>query len=425
MVCILIITLLFIAGINWYIEKNIYNPLTIFSGMWCLIIFLANLKLYGMYDFSSKPLIIVGIGVLGFSLGYWGIKYSIFNKKYMYELDCDRTSDKYEFNYKIIYIFQIVCFLFYIWFSIQIIKKLNTGISYSMIRSMYQGYSEELLISSKLANFIKSWIAVPVVYTSIPIILISIFEKKTKKTLVILCIINIFMHIFCSASRFVMQYLIFESILLLLIYKKKVSRKIKNYIKSIILIAIMVIISITFIRHKASTTISDESIFKSIYSYISLCIPLFDRWISIIDSFGLKTYGMASISGVYSIINLFVLKRIGIVTPIYDYTYSIISSTEVFMNIFEGKKYNAFVTIFYYFYLDFRMIGVLLGGILFGIIYSISFTRIMKNRNIFNLLIFLLLSQGLVKSMVRLEFIMASYVMAFFYSILFIKKSIK
>lgn len=425
MAYIAILILLFIGGGNWYIERKIYNPLTIFSFMWLIIVFLANLKLFGMYDFSDKPFILIIIGVIGFAIGYWLIKYCFLIRLNRYKSICIKTSDKYEFNYRVIYFFEIICFLFYIWFCIEIIKKINSGISYSMIRSMYQGYLEEALITNKLALLIKSWIAMPIVYLSIPVMLITVFEKKNKNGLILLCAGNILMHIFCSASRFVMQYLIFESILLLFLYKKKISKKVQKIIKKVIILSILVIISMTVIRHQASTTISEESVFKSLYSYICLCIPLFDKWINIIDNYQLQTFGMASFSGIYAILNLFLFKRIGIISPIYEYTYDLISATEIFMNIFETKKYNAFVTIFYYFYLDFRTIGILLGCIFYGAIYSISFTKVTKSRNILNLLIFLLLSQGLIKSMVRLEFTMASYVVAFFYALIFIKKSSK
>lgn len=425
MAYISILILILLGSINWYLEKKVYNPLTIFSFMWVIIIFLANLRLYGMYDFSNKPFILITIGVIGFSIGYWFIKYSIFNKYNLYKKESDSTSDKYDFNYKVIYIFEIICFLFYAWFSIQIIKKINSGISYSMIRSMYQGYSENALITSKLALQIQSWIAMPVIYLSIPVMLVMIFEKKGKKGIILLCILNIIMYIFCSASRFVMQYLIFESILLLFIYKKKVPDKVKKYIKRMIILATLMIVLMTIIRQQSSTTASDESVFKSLYAYICLCIPLFDKWINIIDAYHIQTFGMASISGFYAIINLFILKRIGIITPIYDYTYNIISSTETFMRVFQAKKYNAFVTMFFHLYLDFREIGVLLGSILCGGIYSISFSKVLKNRNILNLIIFLLLSQSLIKSMVRLEFTMTGYLVSFFYSLLFVKKNIR
>lgn len=423
MAYITILILLFLGIFNWIIEEKIYNPLTIICFMWTCITTLASLRLFGMNEISNKAFIIVTIGILGFTTGYWLIKYCFFVKLDKYKSECIQTSDKYDFNYKIIYFFEAICFIFYIWFSVLVIKKLTSGISYSMIRSMYQNYSEEALLTSKIAIFIKSWIAIPMVYLSTPIILISIFEKKVKRPLMLLCTCNIIMHIFCTSGRFVIQYLVIESILLLFIYKKNVPYKIKKNIKRLIVVSVVIIIYITAIRQKSSISVTDESVVKSIYAYICLCMPLLDRWVNITDSYNLQTYGMAFFSGIYAIFNVFIFKRIGITVPIYEYTYNIINSTEIFIPIFDTKKYNAFITMFYYFYLDFREVGVFIGAMIYGIICSISFLAVTKNRNIYNLMIFLLIAQGLSKSMVRWEFGLASYVSTFFYVIIFIKKN--
>ena len=61
-------------------EKNLYNPVTAFFGLWSVIIHAAGLCLYGMYPASTNTYIIILIGIIGFLLGciwvYFPRKYS-------------------------------------------------------------------------------------------------------------------------------------------------------------------------------------------------------------------------------------------------------------------------------------------------------------------------------------------------------------
>ena len=50
-------------------EKNIYNPITLFSGLWSIIFLCASMRLYGMVEYSDKALIIIASGLLSIVIG--------------------------------------------------------------------------------------------------------------------------------------------------------------------------------------------------------------------------------------------------------------------------------------------------------------------------------------------------------------------
>ena len=78
---------------------------------------------------------------------------------------------------------------------------------------------------------------------------------------------------------------------------------------------------------------------------------------------------------------------------------------------------------FYYFYVDWREIGVFLGSAIYGMLMSISYIKTKNEKN--NLLYcayFVMLLQGLLKSFVRWEFVQTSYILSFIYILFMIKK---
>lgn len=64
--CFALAIYLGISIIKW---RNLYNPLTIFCTMWLIICFLAELKLFGMYNYSFRAPLVILIGATGMFLG--------------------------------------------------------------------------------------------------------------------------------------------------------------------------------------------------------------------------------------------------------------------------------------------------------------------------------------------------------------------
>ena len=121
---------------------------------------------------------------------------------------------------------------------------------------------------------------------------------------------------------------------------------------------------------------------------------------------------MSFFQGLFAIV-LTIIGRFGVTNKVYDlaslYNYEYV---EQFLKIFPNQRYNAFVSMFFAFYLDFRYFGVFIGSFMFGLLISYSY-KFAKKGNLLSMSYFLLMMQALVKSFVRWEFVVGPYCFAF------------
>ena len=97
-----------------------------------------------------------------------------------------------------------------------------------------------------------------------------------------------------------------------------------------------------------------------------------------------------------------------------------------YISIGWQARANAFATMFYFFYLDFRYLGVFAESLIFGFVSGFIELRTYINENMKTIAFYLLLSQAVFKSFIRWEFTVGSYVMSFLYLyLLFSKVKIK
>ena len=73
--------------------------------------------------------------------------------------------------------------------------------------------------------------------------------------------------------------------------------------------------------------------------------------------------------------------------------------------------------------MDFRYVGVVLGGLFLGVASSQSYNAIRERRNYWNLMVYLLVFYCLFKTITRLEFISPVLILALVYTRIFVKKN--
>lgn len=397
-----------LAFIGYLFEKKIYNFMTIFNGIWACVTFLATLRLFGMYDFSDRPYIIILIGNIAFALGYLGFGFIYKNKK-------EKKNKRIVFNYKIIWILLIICGVFYSWLSFKVFNLMNNGMSYNMIRSMYQGYASTSLLDKGWEVAINYWIGVPFMYVLVPILIVSVVEKTSSRKFLIISLITIAAYIYGTAGRVIIVYFAIESLFILMVYNIKIDRKVRRFIWKIIIVGIIAMIVLTGMRQSKHSLETGWNTVKSIYAYICIDVPLLDYWTNKADQTYYYTYGLATLKGILELAFVFI-NKLSFSTPnfinnLFDY----IASFEEFIYIFPNQKFNAFISIFYTFYLDFRYIGVSLGMFAYGGLSNRIFNKIKIKNNVRNILIMLIFVQGLLKSIIRFEFISVPYILAFIF----------
>ena len=132
--------LFFIITVIIYIvrEKNIINPIVIFSSVWASSLFLASLKLFGMTEVTDKAMNLLVSGIISFVIGAV-IMYIIKNNhrcKNKKEENFKKAFKKEEIDYRAINRLVIIGILVVIPLVIKVTGMLINGVDYSNIRSL-------------------------------------------------------------------------------------------------------------------------------------------------------------------------------------------------------------------------------------------------------------------------------------------------
>lgn len=408
---IILLIFLFLIGTFFGIrQKSFCNLITIFYYFWAIIVGLSNLKLFDMMEFSNRVYTIIFIGMIGTLIGY-ATKYYVRARKKK-EIENNKYV-KYNYNQFIIKLICIVCIVFYAFELINVLTMLKSGVSYYYIRRMYQGYEESSFFKTNIERYFSSYIAVPCAYTLSIYIIISLFKKEKNTKNLIFAIIAETLYLIVSASRMILIQILLCAVYMFFFLKKKLPKRTKKWIKRIAILLIFLIIILTSVReNRVNGETYDWGMFRSVYSYFSIPIPLLDYWIEYVDLNNYQSYGMAFFRAPLSIFTLLFLHPFGISFEKLNGTIDMINVVENFVQVFPRHEYNAFASMFYYFYMDFREIGVFLGGVTWGVICAKTYKLAKEKQDDKSFAILLIIFQAIIKTMVRWEFASPSFFVA-------------
>lgn len=406
---------------TYYYDKRICNLITPFCGLWALITFLSSLGLYGMLDVNDIAYIIILVSVLSFVVGYYMLKdkHIIFSTKNKQSYETRIRTFKLAYNH--IFAIQVFSTLFLLNLFSRALVYLLQDNGWNTVRDMYQGYNGDSLFFTSIEKMINDVLVSPFMFVTICILTVMIFEKEIKKHKLVFFLgwIDLLLYMLMSAGRLFVVTIILFIILGMSIYsiQIKFSKKKKRKITILIIVCIIITLTLTSLR---KSSIEEWDTIHQIYSYFAITPSILGNWVDYINFNGINTYGMGFLNGIFSVFNIF-YGRLGIEIPLKTLTEAIIQATETFIPVFANKNYNAFVSAFFYFYLDFRWIGVILGGLFIGIVSAQSYLCIKKNRNVYNVMIFLLWSFCLFKTMTRWEPLSPVCILSFIYLRVFVK----
>lgn len=390
-------------------KKYFFNPVTIFSGIWIIIIFLANLKLFDMVAYDGKIIFMILIANISFFIG------SFPQKGFRCVLKTKNKTNNYIYEYKLnkpfIVFCMIITFISILIMIISVIKLLLSGTAYSYIRDMLFGYGTDTsLVNSGRFMLFFTWVISGIVYALLPIALIELFEQKKANRWVIGGLVLASLFTFATAGRAVIFVLVIQVIVLLKHYNYVIPKKIKRNIIVLICGAVFILFLVSYFRTKS---ITDKHV-NSIYSYFSISIPMLSHWIKYIEDNNICTYGRSTLYGVESILN-WLLRNIGIQTPDYMYINEMVNLPQNnWITIFYNpiSRYNAFCSALYYFYMDFRWIGIIVLPLVFSLIINNIFNLLRNTKDKKSLFLYLLIVQMLVLSFIKLQTSNPPYIFA-------------
>lgn len=394
------------------IKKDWTHPIIYFFGIWSVCVLLNIIDLYDTkIPISHRAILIIGIGVLFYWFGTL-IPFSFSFRK------GKRKTNNSDFTYSmpLIYMSLVISLLFNLFMGVTTISFLRSGYAYSQIRDLLFSYGDtgtSYFANTFLSTF-NSWISSPCTYIIASVFVLDFFEHRFKPWLRIVMVFDIGLSAFSTGGRLMLFLMVVQIFPLLKYYRTSVSKK---YIKRIVRIGLLIIVGmvlITVMRRKEIVDYAKKEV-NSIYAYFSINIPLLSYWVDRSIDINFYSYGIAFINGIIQPI-YFVLRRLGItsglnLTDFYLKYNEIISlPQESWIHIYEGYWYNAFVSAFYYFFLDFREVGVAVESLIFGYFSQQLHKGIIKKRRKKLLLVYMICISINASSFIRWQLSTATYV---------------
>lgn len=400
------------------------NPLLILGVLWLLILILNSLGLYQLNATNKEIYSIISWGIIAFGIGY--IVVSIFKKKYTFSLNRVNknirinTQRAYIPKYKLLCIMGIICIIFYLKSMPTILSLLINGEGLDTIRNMVQDPESIVNVRSNIENAIRILIIIPVSLALEVIVAIDFWFGKRQKKLLVITLIMILLRVLTEGGRTpivnFLMYLIIGFIFINLKNKRYKLNYNKNKIKKRY-IFLIIVLGAAILYYTTISRVTEEAL-KTTYYYFAMEPYMFDVWAQIANENKLIGYGMASLNGFIFPV-LYVIKNFfGIPFPEYWASiYELILRTDSEWKVIAstGIRANAYVSMFWFFYLDGRVWGVIIGMFLYGMINANYFVNAIKYPNAKNVCIYSLIIQGLFFSFIRFPFSNLYYALAFLF----------
>lgn len=382
----------FLVLLDFSMNRNIFSPVVLFSGLFIFIIILAKFQLYGLTYFSEKSVLLIELGVICFDIAcIIFCEFFKIHKKNNYKKI--KNNNKLNLNWTFIVFLTIIGTFGSIVSLFYMIHFLFNGGTYIRLRYAILGYNNELpLISNGILRFLTTYISVPALYALIPFALLY-FVKNEKKFFSYIVFVNLFLTIINTGGRIALIYTIIQFLAVLSYTNIQISKKTKKIVINFIVVAIVSIIILSLVR-------SSHSLFKSIYFYFSCPVVLFSTWIERVDSLNAYSKGLSFIYPFTYLLNM--------ITNAFDMPIGILNNVvswqslpqDIWIMVFPDQPLNAFCTLFYFFYQDFRVFGVGFFSFLFGLFSSYIYCKAYLNKELKYFSMYLLVIKAIIGSFI-------------------------
>lgn len=416
---ILSIVFCVMASCFFYKERNIFAPGVAFSYIWGFIVLISNFQI-SKYNkiyidtnmISIKTYSIIAIGVCSFALG------CIIRKKYKIKYPLRKNSRQYSYrvaNKKVYFIFLIICMVGgFIECRTSIKYLLNGGAINELYRllavsTVYNSNENtNQFIMSATESRIVNFVVEPLMFVIIPYSLFRFFKDNKIKYLLIASVIEI-IYLLSHMGRASVMIFVFYVLFFVYLHKNKSNglkvnfKDIKNRI--IIICSLIAFIYICSVR--------GTQIVSTVISYFGYPLLHMQKKMELISEYG-NTYGYYSFLGYFQLV-FGAMEEIGMYIPkIFSVAQNYVALTDAATILPNGVIYNAFVTIFYSFYIDFGFFGVFIMSILFGYFCQAMYSKLVEKSDEFSVTIYaLLFSYSILFSFVRFQFTKSNYALAF------------
>ena len=156
---------------------------------------------------------------------------------------------------------------------------------------------------------------------------------------------------------------------------------------------------------------------KTIYYDFAMQPLMYEKWVSEVDSANLIGYGTASLNGFLFPVDYILRNTLHInLGMLYKKVYTLIALTDSkWQYISPTIRANAYVSAFWFFYLDARNFGVLIFSFIYGCYCRMSFKNAVFNSNLRSIAVYSLVAVGVFYTFGRFQLSQHTYVLALLY----------
>lgn len=396
--------------------RSFLHPLFLFNAIWMLISFLNSFHLYELNKADEEIYGYILCGILVFNICY-ELWFS-FRKKNRIKWCSFRKASNFTIRSRLIYFFVIVCFIYYLAAAFETISTLVAGGTLATVRESVQNAERGTSFVSKIVNAFRILFIIPIGQV-IPVACVVNywFGNRDKKLFLIGAILSLLSSLGEGGRTSVVNFGFYFIMCLSLrevikgIRLPKLSHNQKYFILSAVAILVIILVWFTVSR-------SGDLLWKNNYLYFSMEPYMFDTWADRVDSLDLYGFGEASLNG-FLFVPLYLIKNIfGIDFPDHwNSVYELIRLTdsEWVTITAQSTRANAYVSAFWFFYLDGRLAGIIIGFVIYGIVLAGYHQNMIKRANIKTISIFCFLVQGMIWTFIRFPFSNVYYCLALIY----------
>lgn len=410
------ITSLLFCALGLRMTKKFLNPITVFCGLWFGIFFLSSMELYNLNPSSTHTYMCLFIGVLMFFLGFVANYYFIKTERVVFKNITDTGYKMYTPRYWLLYL--VLTFLLIQSFgdAVRAIQAILHGNNLMAIRTLFKDSSADA--RRTIGNVIYNLITGPIEFTLYPLCAYNLIQKKekifTNLTLVLLTFKTI-----TSGGRVTLIYFIISLVVAfsfsfyeLGLSKDELKQKNKKYIKKFRWVLVVFIIFFAWVSYSRS----GDTLFQDTYYYFSMEPTMFEQWSEIVDTEHLIGYGEATFNGIL-FHPLYLIKNIAAVPfpKNWESVFNMILRVDSQWRHISthGITANAYASVFWYFYIDAREIGIVIYSFLFGMFCSHFFKKANKVPNVKTVCLYAMVLFAVFDTYVRSRFATAEFAAGF------------
>ena len=409
MIVSLFICIIFLIYVR--IQKlKILDPICVFYLMWTFIIGMYCLVRGDIIPPSFHTTVVYILGLSFFGIGAV-VSRNIYKKKYL-----NNTSVSYvHFDYNILYwTFLVICWVVMGMAALRSLPYLLAGTEINEIRYVMR----DEILGGLNVPFI--YFAEPMSYVILQYSIFKIYKGEHVVISLVCILITALLTEMCIGGRFFLYYVAFGFLFLFFAKKMKIkSIRTEGVMRMSKMMRFLIIVVVGFLTFAIIQVTGEDKLFSSIYSYFCGCVKLLDIKIDEFLTTENYTLGITSLNGFVRPV-LVLLRAIGIIGDLPQIakdseTYLLAveeATTEVSRS---GGTFNGFVSMFYTFYVDLGIIGVIIGSMLWGWFCEKIYLKMRDRGYDKDVIMYLFVLMALSMVMTRFPFCTYQYALSFVY----------